>query len=158
MVAGGVGINPLMAMLRSLNLGCPQIKLLYAVRKPPPLEAELPDEKGVLNSGILFFEDLITLALRLPEYITVNMYLTGDHVLAGDQEQLTTAVHKGNVTVFDGWRWTHRELVEALGEEGERENTMAYVCGPPQMTDEAVEVLKRAPGMKENQVFCEKWW
>ena len=158
MIAGGVGINPLMAMLRSLKEGCPRIKLLYSVRKPPPVKEGSLGESGVLRSGILFFEDLITLALRMPKHLSMDLYLTGDQELAGDREQLNRAMREGNVKVFEGRRWTHEELEEALGKQIERQNTLAYVCGPPQMTDEVVMVLKRAPGMKEDQVLCEKWW
>jgi len=28
----------------------------------------------------------------------------------------------------------------------------------PTMTDEFVELLKKAPGMDEKRVLCEKWW
>ena len=158
MMAGGVGINPLMAMLRSLKPGCPQIKLLYAVRKPQPIEVGFLDGKDLPRSGILFFEDLLALALRIPGQVSVNMYLTGDQELACDWEQLDRVVRKRNVKVLEGRRWTYEELEEALGEETERENAVAYVCGPPQMTDEVVGMLKRVPGMKEDWVFCEKWW
>ena len=46
----------------------------------------------------------------------------------------------------------------ALGPEAERENTVAYVCGPPSMTDWAVSVLSRSEGMEDKRVLCEKWW
>ena len=158
MVAGGVGINPLMSMLLSMEQHSPPAILLYAVRKPPPQEGGFPDENGVPRSGVLFLERLITLAASYPKRISIHLYLTGDGQLGGSREALDDAVRKGNVKVFEGRRWRHDELEEALGEERERENTVAYVCGPPQMTDEDVEVLRVAPGMKGDWVFCEKWW
>lgn len=38
-------------------------------------------------------------------------------------------------------------------------DTVCYVCGPPQMTDEMVEMLKGILGDGgEQRVFFEKWW
>lgn len=38
-------------------------------------------------------------------------------------------------------------------------DTVCYVCGPPQMTDEMVELLKNLLGDGgEQRVFFEKWW
>lgn len=37
-------------------------------------------------------------------------------------------------------------------------NTVAYVCGPPLMTDAFVAFFKRAGRMDERRVLCEKWW
>ncbi|KAL9128998.1 MAG: hypothetical protein Q9217_002432 [Psora testacea] len=48
-------------------------------------------------------------------------------------------------------------LEEALGPVEEREGVLAYVCGPPGMTDWAVAKLKGAEGMKAERVLCEKW-
>lgn len=48
--------------------------------------------------------------------------------------------------------------MEALGEPGERTGVVAYVCGPAGMTDEVVGALRRADGMEEKRVLCEKWW
>jgi len=55
-------------------------------------------------------------------------------------------------------RITHDDLFEALGPEDKRQNTLVYVCGLPAMTDEHVELLRKAPGMDEKRVLCEKWW
>lgn len=38
-------------------------------------------------------------------------------------------------------------------------DTVCYVCGPPQMTDEMVELLKGVLGDGgEQRIFFEKWW
>ena len=55
-------------------------------------------------------------------------------------------------------RISHQDLIQALGPEEERGGTVAYVCGPPGMTDGFVNVLRDAGGMNEKQVLCEKWW
>ena len=55
-------------------------------------------------------------------------------------------------------RFEERDLETALGPEPERKSTVAYVCGPPPMTDWAVDVLRSSEGMEEKRVLCEKWW
>ena len=55
-------------------------------------------------------------------------------------------------------RFDERDLETALGPVTERGGVVAYVCGPPPMTDWAVGVLQRSQGMDANRVLCEKWW
>jgi hypothetical protein len=55
-------------------------------------------------------------------------------------------------------RIEYGDLLDCLGPEEEREKTVVYVCGPPAMTDEFVDVLWKAPGMENRRVLCEKWW
>ena len=63
-------------------------------------------------------------------------------------------------------RLAHEDVLKALSPDGEQrepgqrvEDTVAYVCGPPKMTDELVELLQKVPGMEgEGRVLCEKWW
>ena len=55
-------------------------------------------------------------------------------------------------------RFEGSDLRAALGPIAERENVVAYVCGPPLMTDWAVDVLEKSIGMEKKRVLCEKWW
>ena len=55
-------------------------------------------------------------------------------------------------------RFEEQDLIDAVGPVEDRGKVVAYVCGPPPMTDWAVEVLKGAEGMGEERVLCEKWW
>ena len=55
-------------------------------------------------------------------------------------------------------RFEEKDLETALGPVAGRENVVAYVCGPPLMTDWAVDVLNRSDGMDRKRVMCEKWW
>ena len=55
-------------------------------------------------------------------------------------------------------RMTEADLLDALGPIDERHGVVAYVCGPPAMTDWAVDTLKVAEGMEAARIFCEKWW
>lgn len=55
-------------------------------------------------------------------------------------------------------RMSEEDLLKALGPVENRRDSVAYVCGPPTMTDWAVDRLKAANGMRERNVLCEKWW
>lgn len=55
-------------------------------------------------------------------------------------------------------RMTHEDALDALGPLEDRDSTIAYVCGPRDMTDEVVDLLRGAEGMTEERVRCEKWW
>lgn len=46
-----------------------------------------------------------------------------------------------------------------MGEDADvhPKDTVCYLCGPPKMTDEFVEVLRALLGEKERVIF-EKWW
>ena len=55
-------------------------------------------------------------------------------------------------------RFEEKDLLKAVGTAAERRDTVAYVCGPPEMTDWAVTKLKEGEGMQEEKVLCEKWW
>lgn len=55
-------------------------------------------------------------------------------------------------------RITPGQIIEALGLTHARSHeAAAYICGPPEMTDEFVQILQSREGMQGN-VFCEKWW
>ena len=58
--------------------------------------------------------------------------------------------------------WTHRiddiALMSAAGNREEAPHTVFYVCGPPEMTENTVEFLKKQPKVKAEHVFYEKWW
>ena len=48
--------------------------------------------------------------------------------------------------------------MDAIGLVDGRKGVVAYVCGPPPLTDWAVDVLRGAEGMEKERVLCEKWW
>jgi hypothetical protein len=51
------------------------------------------------------------------------------------------------------------DLEAAIGEDRSvRQATVAYVCGPPAMTDQFVDFLSSRDGMDKRKVLCEKWW
>ena len=64
-------------------------------------------------------------------------------------------VGEGNI---ERRRFEEQDLIDAIGPVEDRGSVVAYVCGPPPMTDWAVSVLKGAEGMRNERVLCEKWW
>ena len=48
-------------------------------------------------------------------------------------------------------------LVKEMNDR-ERRGIVAYVCGPPSMTDRAVRTLRSIRGVVGERVLCEKWW
>ncbi|KAF2673388.1 hypothetical protein BT63DRAFT_410401 [Microthyrium microscopicum] len=145
-IAGGVGINPLMAMIRHLGLTDtmpPNVNFLYSVKAPPTI----PDEGRVTA---LFLDDLVDIArtsgsgkgkLRLKLFSSNYKYA----------EALSQ-----HGAIIAPRRIRHEDLLSALGDK--KESTVCYVCGPPDMTDQFVEFLQGQDGLEKEQVLCEKWW
>jgi ferredoxin-NADP reductase len=160
-VAGGVGINPIMSMLEYLHLesllnpsGISSLRLLYGSR---------------LSSGEpMLFHDRI--ARIMENYMGERLTAVG-----GDRD------YRGVLYVTGGTGWSSdgvagyedsdmahiglefrrincTDLLDALGPVAGRKDIVAYVCGPPKMTDEFVEILIGAEGMDSRRVLCEKWW
>lgn len=142
-VAGGVGVNPLVSIV--LFLG------------------ELQREKGSLGFKVVFLysskavkeeEGEVLFLGRLREVFEglggegeLRVFLTGD---VEESELVENGVEKRRIEEGD--------LMEALGPVREREGTVIYVCGVPSMTDEFVKRAKKAEGMMEANVLCERWW
>lgn len=91
--------------------------------------------------------------------VTLSVFLTG----IGDPGMIE---HGKLPNRSYGRRFHDNDLVHALdgyktnlfGPEHDRKNTVAYVCGPPKMTDDVVAMLRKQPGMSDDRVVCEKWW
>ena len=56
----------------------------------------------------------------------------------------------------DMWIRSRRILEEDLVAAATDPDTVCYVCGPPPMTDNFVDVLGRIVGAE--RVFHERWW
>ena len=85
----------------------------------------------------------------------------GEQRLNVIQERNGDAKYIGEHQTIEFRRFEEKDLEAALGPVAavaEREGIVAYVCGPPPMTDWAVDVLKRSQGMDPKRVLCEKWW
>lgn len=160
-VAGGVGINPIISMISALNeAGTSQalggmvktVRVLYSSRR----ETDPNGQGGAAE--VLFETRLMEIARRWDQHDHVDykysFFETSGQPQTGDGYDRP---RPGNMVVYSK-RISQADLLETLGPEEDRGNTVVYVCGLPTMTDEFVELLKHAPGMDEKKVLCEKWW
>lgn len=152
LVAGGVGINPIMSMLSAMDLqgadrmgGLPKrLRVLYSVRRG--------NESGE-SEQVLFEERLEAIAQkRLQKKDGVDF----EYHFFDTAEPTRKSSSLANFHTHQG-RLRESHLEAAIG-SGDRTKTLAYVCGVPNMTDAFVEYLKKLPGMDEKRVLCEKWW
>ena len=131
----------------------PHIHFLYTARDSYPNSPE----------RALFLHRL-QYCLSLYKNSTLDLYLTPVPVpiptLLSDNQTPPTAAQQIEPAnpLLQKRRILHSDLLNALGPEHKRAGTVVYVCGPPKMTDEFVEVMRRAEGMSEERVLCEKWW
>ena len=168
-VAGGVGIkyvlpsrqrtlamanrkflSPLMSILSHLHNHPSQlpssIRLLYTSRFP--CSSDL--------SHILFYNRICSVFQSQPSCDrSLDLYLTGS---SGIMHRPASRAQGFSDSVIHHGRFSHEALIEALGGLDERKGAVAYVCGPPGMTDEVVGLLRGAEGMEEQRVLREKWW
>ena len=141
----------------------PSVKFLYSARSGGEFR------RG--NYGILFYDRLHKMfgQERLPPDSSFEMFITpqrmGDSTPAVANDMDISLDNDGIFDVQSQFhetvrlrRFTKTDLLVALGRIEDGGNTVAYVCGPPTMTDWAVEVLKTADNMREENVLCEKWW
>ncbi|KAF2221297.1 hypothetical protein BDZ85DRAFT_201531 [Elsinoe ampelina] len=148
LIAGGVGINPLISIASHLMQQQPQdrpqeIVFLYGTKASgSPIDAR----------HILFLPRLEKMVERMQgSGMQLRLFLTS--VTKG---QLSDAIGMPeNVTLG---RITDQDLDRSLGEIESRKGTLCYVCGPQVMTDAFVDFLKSRPGLHPENVLCEKWW
>ncbi|KAJ5303341.1 Riboflavin synthase-like beta-barrel [Penicillium atrosanguineum] len=158
-IAGGVGINPLISILAHLHqtqsVRPLSVRFLYTSRLPPGQETASLD--AVLDR-VLFLprlrEIIRSQALSRRLRISLDLFLTNSAPsLAATGPPTDLAIHSRRISEGDT-----RAAVDGDG-EFDPQGTVAYVCGPPQMTDEMVESLKGILGKAgDKRVFFEKWW
>ncbi|KAF2172927.1 hypothetical protein M409DRAFT_49436 [Zasmidium cellare ATCC 36951] len=153
LIAGGVGINPLISIFSQLIRGSSrpkEIHFIYGTKTTSELDPQ----------RILFVPRLMDLvAAEADPNVTLSLFLTG----TGDEGPIE---HGKLPNRTFGRRITEADLVRAIdgykqnvfGAEHDRKNTVCYVCGPQKMTDEVVSFLRGQEGLSEERVLQEKWW
>lgn len=136
LVAGGIGVNPLYSILQ-------------AVAATP--REELPELRRV---SFLY-------SASTPSELAYRGHL---EQLERDDERLRLALHVTRNAAGEPWlgatgRIGAGALKAAVGAgEGVPSEVLAYVCGPPAMTDELVAVLHEGLGVPKERVRLERWW
>uniref|UniRef100_A0A9L0T262 Oxidoreductase NAD-binding domain-containing protein 1 n=1 Tax=Equus caballus TaxID=9796 RepID=A0A9L0T262_HORSE len=138
LIAGGVGINPLLSILRhSADLHRAQadkgsgyamgtVKLFYSAK----------------NTSELLFKNILDLVNEFPEKIACSLHVT---------KQTTQISAELKPYITEG-RITEKEIRDHISKE-----TLFYICGPPPMTDFFSKQLENSHVPKEHICF-EKWW
>ena len=86
----------------------------------------------------------------------LRLYLTGDGRPEGNLFESQDPEYP--YIQFFRRRFLPEDLINCLPSPEKRRATVAYVCGPPKMTDEVVVYLKGLHGMSKKGVLCERWW
>ncbi|EGZ75290.1 hypothetical protein NEUTE2DRAFT_55956 [Neurospora tetrasperma FGSC 2509] len=161
LVAGGVGINPLMSILTAIaddvkhgkvSEIC-EVTMLYSMKDPgPPRDV----------TKMLFLERLTWLFAKRMVRGTFRLFLT--RLLDIQQRNAVSNIGGGMVNChgfevkFASRKISLSDIASAVGDD--RDSAVVYVCGVPTMTDEMVEKLvsNDGLGMKRNRILFEKWW
>jgi ferredoxin-NADP reductase len=131
-LAAGVGINPLLSMLRSIRHSKKRpsrVQLLYASK-----------------ADDLLFLDQVQACLPTKD---VQLFIT-------QPPSLRLAISPAFERIHNR-RFTAADVRAAIPSPQE---TAVYLCGPAQMTDEYEAILcgEGGLGLDRNRVFFERWW
>ncbi|KAL4738746.1 hypothetical protein BDV11DRAFT_205707 [Aspergillus similis] len=162
-VAGGLGINPLISMLSHLNNNDEStgvyhpslnIHILYSSKLP---ESTTPE--AALDQ-ILFLRRLREIVRSQSQFqrlrITLDLFLSNLQDKSSPllrQAPADLAIHPRRINRDDLAR-----TVNGTDSKYSPDNTVCYVCGPPQMTDEVVNTITELLKGQKDRVFFEKWW
>ncbi|KAK3351399.1 hypothetical protein B0H65DRAFT_419960, partial [Neurospora tetraspora] len=158
LVAGGVGINPLISILTAiaddrkhgrLPESC-EVTMLYSMKDPgPPRDVK----------KMLFLERITWLFAKGVVRGTFRLFLTRpfERNTVPNMEDGMVNCHGFGVK-FASRRISLADLASAIGHD--KDSAVVYVCGVPAMTDEMVEKLvsNDGLGMERDRVLFEKWW
>ncbi|RDW94185.1 FAD-dependent oxidoreductase [Aspergillus mulundensis] len=163
-VAGGVGINPLISMLSHLNnndestgLYHPSLNIhvLYSSKLP---ESESTNPESALDQ-ILFLRRLreIIRAQSQCQRLRINL----DLFLSNLNQSSPLLRQPPKDVAIQSRRINRDDLARSVTGTDTKfapNETVCYVCGPPQMTDEIVETATGLLNGQKDHVFFEKWW
>jgi ferredoxin-NADP reductase len=141
MVAGGVGINPLMSMLDHICGGLNtkdgmlrNVRLLYSAKT---------------YSELLFLERIERLKKNWSDNLICTYYIT--------REECTDFPSSKSQFVYG--KRISKDVVNTIIDT-EREHEMKskwFICGPPAMEDDVIKWLKEQE-IEEERIKFEKWW
>lgn len=146
LVAGGVGINPLISICAHIiEQDEPvTIHLLYSTRAPTPCKS---------RDNVLFLSRILDLQKHASSAskskLDLQLFVTGESVIAGTGVLPDESIYR---------RMSDEDVLAAIGNPAKRASTVCYVCGPPVLTDHCVDLLRRQESMEPDRVLCEKWW
>jgi len=127
LVAGGVGINPILAMLRHLGRNpsesWEEIRLVYAARN---------------WDDILYKDEVMEVMSQLPQ-LSVSIHLSDESEHFEPPQVDRVEFHRHRLKSSDLVRFDVK-------------HTVAYLCGPPKMSDAVNSWLNSAA------IHYEKWW
>ena len=154
LVAGGVGVNPLMSMLSHIGERTEELRGLE-------VEMAYGSRMSSGDLGEIVFLDRITRLFGEGKIRgSVSLFVTGTSG-NGIPEAGRRHINGAEVEVH-GRRLTIEDLRPWVAIDGEAvESTMVYLCGPPTMTDELAARLTSKDdglGMDPEHVLTEKWW
>jgi NAD(P)H-flavin reductase len=162
-VAGGLGINPLISMLSHLNNNDEStgvyhpslnIHILYSSKLP---ESTTPE---TALDQILFLRRLREIVRSQSQFQRLRIAL--DLFLSNLQDQSSPLLHQPPEDLTIHPRRINRDdlsrTVTGTDSKYSSDNTVCYVCGPPQMTDEVVDIVTELLNGRKDRVFFEKWW
>ncbi|KAF2741514.1 hypothetical protein EJ04DRAFT_530519 [Polyplosphaeria fusca] len=159
-IAGGVGINPLISIVdHILGQAEPEyldVRFLYATKAPRP-NAE-PSEILSLPRLIELFWTPDPAADENRNRLDVFFTSTIDKSCIASDDTLINSLNEGSAVQASARRIDRSILIEAIGTRSERERSVFYVCGPPDMTDSIVDFVCSQDNVTSKHVLCEKWW
>ena len=127
------------------NIVPPSLSLIYSVRMPRSQDM----------GHILFLDRLKRIFSNSNSGArkSFSLYLT-EHQPSTSNEWLSNST----TLRYYPRRFGLNDLIDYLPALEKRLDTVAYVCGPPRMTDDVVAFLKGLEGISPEQILCEKWW
>lgn len=143
LLAGGVGINPLLSILRHVG------DLPQRVR---PTKVLLAYSAGSLNE--IIFKDEIESCARLDDDISVDFLITRDESMT-----CKNLAPCDSIQYHVGKRLDHDYLASLVRYRLDTSNTKlnCYICGPSSLIDSASKSLLHL-GLLSSQINYEKWW
>jgi ferredoxin-NADP reductase len=164
-IAGGVGINPLISMLSHIaelkgrlseNTFDTEVHFFYSSRLPGGCStADTTDDVIERTQHVLFLDRLATAWVEGHVKGKLRLFFTGN-----PPRPSGTVALQGMDFETHFRRMGLEDLRTAVGDKDQGLDSIAYVCGVPEMTDEFVRLLTSDKGlcMDKQRVFSEKWW